>query len=686
MNDNLVSLNNDIMSNILNNIEIGLIVILNSNLIYINKYILDEFGNSFNYLKYISENELRNETVRYNKFVIENIESEKYVKFIVNSVEKIMNVKMFIIENSNGVAHVITLKYTKTEVSSSYKDVFLANISHEVRTPLNGIIGMLTLLEDTTLNSEQKDYIDMTRECSFNLMTIVNDILDFSKLEAGKLTLDIKCIYLRRCIEKTSDIILGKLVDKNIEFSFNIDEYISDYIEIDENRITQVLLNLLSNSIKFTTKGFITLDIKLLDDEYIKKYHSNYTYDRHNKNTLIKFTVKDTGCGIKKEDFSLLFKSFSQVNQLTTKLKQGTGLGLAISKYLISLMGGIIWLEWSKEYEGSCFSFIIPTKSCFKCKLKDDDLNYNEVILKDMNVLILDDNLHNRLSLAGMISKWGMKAYNYGTSEEALFFSKFIKFDIGLIDICMPKLDGYGFATKLYEIEQNKSIPLIALSSLYDKIDKNDFNSIFKSYLVKPIKELTLKRIILDTISSKNFKPDENVNNDKHSYNSYNINCSKNNCNQCTIEKQQNKTPDNLNILIVEDVYINQQVVINFLKKIGYSKSIIDTVENGEECLNKLTENTYDIILLDIKLPILDGEQVLKFIQDYYKFNITFNDITQKNYILKNKNKPPYIVAITAFCLKDDKQKYINMGFDDYISKPVNINNLKLCMTKFVNL
>jgi len=664
MNDNLILLNNEIIGNILNNIEIGLIIILNTNLIYVNKYILDEFDDSFNYLKYVSNKELQNETIRYNKFINENIESEKYVSFIINSVEKIMHVKMFIIQNSELTTHVITLKNTKTETSSSYKDVFLANMSHEVRTPLNGIIGMLTLLEDTELNGEQKDYIEMTRECSFNLMTIVNDILDFSKLEAGKLSLDIKCNNLRRCIETTSDIILGKMIDKNIEFSFNIDKEISEYIEIDENRIKQVLLNLLSNSIKFTTKGLISLDIKLINQNYLKNNNISYTPPTYN-DTLIKFTVTDTGCGIKKEDYDLLFKSFSQINQLTTKLKQGTGLGLAISKYLISLMGGIIWLEWSKEYKGCQFSFIISTKSCSKCKIQEeDDLNDNEMILKDMNVLILDDNLHNRLGLAGMISKWGMKAYNYGTSEEALFFSKFIKFDIGLIDICMPKLDGNGFAMKFYEMEQNRLTPLIALSSLCDKIDKNKFNNVFKTYLIKPVKELKLKRIIMDTISSKNFRVNEN------SFNKI---------------KQISRNLNNLNILIVEDVYINQKVVLNFLKKIGYLHSNIHTVEDGEQCLNNLTENTYDIILLDIKLPILDGEQVLKYIQYYYdNKNITFNSITQKNYSLKNK-KRPYVVAVTAFSLKDDKQKYINIGFDDYISKPININSLKLCMTKFMN-
>ena len=693
MNESLISLNSEITLNILNNIDIGIIVIINENIIYLNKFMFKEFGVNFTYLGNICKDDLDNERERYNKFINENINSEKNVTFIN---ERVINVKMYVIHNSlnetsiSGVTHIMMFKpLIKMNQKDIHKETFLANLSHEVRTPLNGIIGMLTLLEETKLTSEQNDYIEMTRECSFNLMTIINDILDYSKLEAGKFTLDIKCSTLRKCIESTTDIILGKIVDKNVEYSYNISNDIPEHLNFDENRLKQVLLNLLSNSIKFTSKGNITLHIQILDSRDI-----NHKLIFEQNELLIQFTVSDTGCGIVSDDYNLLFKSFSQTSRLTTKLKGGTGLGLAISKHLIQLMKGDIWLEWSKEYEGSKFSFIIPMKPCeLNCNLNCNEKNNseNESILKGINVLILDDNLHNRMSLAGIISRWGMIPHVFGTSEEALLFSKMINFDIGLIDICMPKLDGNGFANKLYEIESNKKIPLIALSSICDKFEINN-KSIFKSYLIKPVKEHKLKQLIIEILSSKNFRVSQTIENKSVTNIIHTINTN---------------VIKHLNILIVEDVYVNQRVVMNFLQKIGFSQSCLDIVEDGEQCLNKLTQTTYDIILLDIKLPLVDGEQVLKYINEYYdslkqsnilnnqcitnihaninkKLSIKKSNKSSKTYKLKNFKKP-YIVAVTAFCLKDDKQKYIDMGFNDYISKPININSLKLCMNKFLS-
>lgn len=548
----------------------------------------------------------------------------------------------------------------RAEDAYNHKTIFLANMSHEIRTPLNGIIGMLTLLEDTTLTNDQVDYISMVKECSFNLMTIINDILDYSKLEVGKIVLDNKPMHLRECIESTGDIVLSKVYEKTLEYVPSISPNVPLGIIGDNNRLKQILLNLLSNAIKFTDKGYVYLNVEnvqpsdysLLYKNYCKKAERDVPTIDSNC-VYIRFDITDTGCGIADEDMDKLFKSFSQIdNRLTTKIYQGTGLGLVICKELVELMGGFIWLDWSELNKGSRFSFVIQSQVCDSITLANDV--GNDDILKDRPVLIVDDNLHNRLSLVGILTKWGMRPQTFSSAEEALLFTRFSSFDLGLIDLCMPKIDGFTFAAKLKEqLTPDGAFPLIALSSLGDKV--TSLSKHFKGHLVKPIKEQKLKRLCIDVLKQ------QNRNNNLHIQPSLPV--------PHTDDHNLTDIKENVRILLAEDVYINQRVIVSFLKKIGYHN--VHVTDNGQQCLDMLYQHDYDIILLDIRMPVLNGEIVLQKINQFY------DEHTDK--------RKPYVVAVTAYSLREDRDKYIKLGFDDYIPKPITLSELVRCMDKFIN-
>lgn len=563
----------------------------------------------------------------------------------------------------------------KVEQAYNHKSIFLANMSHEIRTPIHGIVGMLTLLEDTKLTSEQIDYIGMIKECSFNLMAIINDILDYSKLEIGKISIENKPINIQRCIESVNDIIVSRIIGKPINYSYNINVDTPTWISGDCNRLKQIILNLVSNSIKFTESGNIMVNIEQITkkDYILLKRLSKYETDENDiqepdDTIYIRFDITDTGCGIDITEKDKLFKSFSQVdNKITDKIYPGTGLGLAICKQLIELMGGYIWLDWSEPKGGSRFSFVIKTK--ISQEIDQDSIENESIddsILTDLKVLILDDNVHNRIGLSGMVNKWGMKAYSFSTVEEALYFTKITHFDLGLVDICMPKSDGPSFARRLREFENSnsqKELPLIALSSLGEHLDTETGN-FFIYQLSKPIKENRLKQKCIEI--ANNIQNSETISETTVIINDNIVD-----------SKLGDHLRSSICILLAEDIYINQKVIVSFLNKLGFSK--IDVVENGIQCLDMLKTNEYDIILLDIRMPLLSGDAVLKELVDYYNDKSTIN----KKNKFKNISKP-YTIAVTAYCLKDDKNKYLSMGFDDYLPKPININDLEKCLNKYV--
>jgi signal transduction histidine kinase/CheY-like chemotaxis protein len=548
------------------------------------------------------------------------------------------------IQDQDYILHV----YMDISKEGDYKTSVLSNTTHEIITPLNCILGMLSILEDTNLNSDQQDYLEMIKEASYNLLSIVNDILDYSKLEIKKIKLNNAPFDLRKCIESINDIILSKVNEKKLDYNSIIDHHLRINFIGDQNRLKQVLVNLLYNAIKFTDKGSITLHVSVIDFVDFNKFTS-HTKDNNPKSKYLRFDIMDDGCGISKSNEFDIFNSFVQVSSDSTKIYQGSGLGLSICKKLINLFGGKIWLDWSELNRGSKFSFVIELEVDTVTPIHEVEDTCN--ILENKRILLIDDNMYNRISLTGLLIKWNIDVVNFSNAEEALQFLKMEKrgFDIGLIDFCMPRIDGIMFAEKLRNSNSiNCNLPLIALSSLNDKIhNKSD---IFVEYLLKPVKEYKLKQLCIEICTkSKDIlvKQPQTINN-----------------------MYAKKT---IRILIAEDIFINQKIITNYLNKLGYTN--IKIVNNGEKCIKELTFNEYDLLMIDIKMPVLSGVEVCSIIQDH------FTGI--KDYKFINKRKP-YLIAVTAYCLKEDTDYYLKRGFNEIMNKPIQLEELNAVLELYL--
>jgi len=499
------------------------------------------------------------------------------------------------------------------------KSVFLATMSHEIRTPMNGVLGMTSLLCETPLSAEQREYADIIRISGESLLNVINDILDFSKIESGQMEFEHHNFNLRHCIEDALDLFSESAAKKQLDLLYKIDHNVPVQLIGDQLRIRQVLLNLINNAIKFTSKGEILIEVSLLE--------------RNDDNLNLSFKIKDTGIGIAKDKLSRLFKAFSQVDASTTRKHGGTGLGLVICERLVELMGGSINIE-SEQGKGT--SVIFNIKSVIGDEAINPDTVCNLSGAKGRRVLLIDNNLTALAILEDQLKKWELSPVCTSSANEALKqLTNGGKFHLVITGTHIPGTDTLELTKAIKNIDD--SVPVILICSV---IEKNKNTDTVAKVLLKPVRQQQLCNIIQTALTHN-----EGVLLEKKPV-------------SLLSEQFAQKFP--MNILIAEDNLINQKLITKVISKLGYNPQVVN---NGNEVLEIIDSESFDIILMDVQMPELDGLETTSIIR-------------------RRDIKQPFIIAMTAGAMAEDKAECMDAGMNYFISKPISIQDLVSVLEK----